>query len=144
VTTADSTSEKLIDGEYYQGSYGPTIILNASSLAAVGWIHRLFADLASDRAEIVDLMAMSEVMIRGTRRLLLIQVSEQPEVALRLRSDEAFDGVEFEWRQDAENWRRTAALLEPFLAGDTGHQYLTQENKDEALVELSFGESTHS
>lgn len=141
MTTADAISEKLIDGEYYRGAYGPTIILNASSLAAVGWIHRIFAGLASDRAEIIDLMAMPEVMIRSMRRFLLVQATEQPEIALRLRSNEVLDGVEFEWRQNAENWRRTAALLEPFLAGDTGHQYLTQRSRDAALVEFSFGES---
>lgn len=140
VTIAGTTSENLIDGDYYQGSHGPTIRFNALSMAGVEWMHRVFAGLSDDKEEVVDLAAMPELAIQGVSRLMLMLVAEQPSVVLQVRSHEHSGDVECEWRQDSANWRRTAALLEPFLAGCTGHQYLTQEQRDAALVEFSFGE----
>jgi hypothetical protein len=141
VTAAEPASEKLIDGDYYKGSYGPTVILTALSLKGVELMHGVFARLADSKGVTVDLTEIPGVAIQSVSRLMLIQVAERPDVALRLRSHERSDNVEIEWRQNVENWRRTAALLEPFLIGRTGHQYLTEENRDAALVEFSFGES---
>lgn len=39
-----------------------------------------------------------------------------------------------------DGWSRNAGLLEPFVAGKTGHQYLTSEASDAALIEVSHGE----
>jgi hypothetical protein len=33
-----------------------------------------------------------------------------------------------------------AEMLHPFIDGKTGHQYLTREGIDDALVEVSYGE----
>jgi hypothetical protein len=130
---------QLIVGVYYQGARGPTIILKALSESSVEWLHGIFTRLAGGSDSGIDLVAMPEVSIQGVRVLNLEQVAEQPDIALQCTS-RASQGAEFRWVQDSLCWSHAAMLLEPFLSGKTGHQYLTQEGQDAALVEISFGE----
>jgi hypothetical protein len=46
----------------------------------------------------------------------------------------------FLWQCDDDEWQTNAELLDPFVAGRTGHQYLTRAGVDDAVVEISFGE----
>lgn len=47
---------------------------------------------------------------------------------------------EFTWIATPDDWESYAALLEPFIEWEYGHQYLTDEVNDDLLVEVSFGE----
>jgi hypothetical protein len=132
-------SNPLIVGVYYQGVFGPTIILKALSKSSVEWLHGIFLHLAEGSDSGIDLVAMPEVGVQGVRVLNLGQVAEQPDVALQCTSHAPQD-AEFRWVQDSLRWSHTAMLLEPFLSGKTGHQYLNQEGQDAALVEISFRE----
>lgn len=140
MTEVNTASEKLIVGDYYQGAFGPTLLIRALYKRSVRWLHDILSQLAETGGD-VDLIALPEVSIQGVRTLKLELVDEQPEVALRLQSSAA-RGVDFLWRQDVKGWRAAASLIEPFLSGQTGHQYLTQEGRDEVLIEISFGESS--
>jgi hypothetical protein len=130
----------LFTGAFYQGAYGPTIVLKASSVRSAQWLHEVFMDLARGAKAVVDLSAEPEVMLSAVKSFRLQCVDEQPSAALRQISSAA-DGSDFEWFQDASHWHLAAGFLEPFVSGNTGHQYLTNEAKDDALVEVSFGES---
>lgn len=47
-------------------------------------------------------------------------------------------GKGFRWCASSEGWAYEAGLLDPFVEGRSGHQYLTREGVDAALVEVSF------
>lgn len=136
----DTNSESRIVGDYYHGAYGPTILLKANSERAVEWLRNIFLRLANGTESHVDLAAMPGVNIAGVEAFMLGRLDEQPEVALQSQPTDA-QAVECYWNQDASGWRHVAMLMEPFLAGKTGHQYLTREGQDDALLEVSYGES---
>jgi hypothetical protein len=131
--------DSLIVGDYGLGAYGPTIILKLMSRRSAGWLHGVLAGLAEDGG-MVDLAAAGEVRLHGVRSLKLRRVVHARDVALRGPSAPVSD-AEFEWELDQDGWTFAAGLLEPFLQGKTGHQYLTREGLDAALIEVTFGES---
>lgn len=138
VNKANANSDSLITGSYAQGAYGPTIHLVLNSSKSVDWLHELFMNLVQGESGI-DLVAMPEVSIEHVGTLKMDQVAMQPEIAL-VNLSTGNQGADFQWSQDAEHWRTTAMLLEPFLAGGKGHQYLTHEGRDAALIEVAFQE----
>ena len=157
----NSPSPKLlIAGDFYEGSDGPTIILKLLSPAAVEWLHGVMTKLANDPEFAIDLAAQSEAHILGIRSWNLYRSSGSSDdagvnligarfwklfrgsnwpIALRGPSSVVAD-ADFEWEMDEDGWITAAALLEPFLDGKPGHQYLTSAGHDAALVEVSFGE----
>jgi hypothetical protein len=47
----------------------------------------------------------------------------------------------FRWRQSKDGWRQCAYLVKGLLQGSgRGHQYLTTEGVDDALIELAYRE----
>ncbi len=66
--------------------------------------------------------------------LLLTRVVRRPEKNL---VREEYDS--FVWSCTSDEWTTMSLLLEPFLKG-SGHQYLTDEVADDALIEVSYGE----
>lgn len=126
-------------GDFYQGAYGPTILLKANSNGAASWLHNVFVNLANGTTQSIDLAKCPAVVIPTLEALTLRCVSKRPEIVLRQTAIPS--GVpHFEWTQDASSWEMAAGLLEPFVAGNSGHQYFTNETKDDALIEISFGE----
>jgi len=108
------------------------------SSESVKWLHDILMSLAQGETGI-DFVAMPEVSIEHVETLKMDRVEAQPEIAL-VNLSTGNQGSDFQWSQDAEHWRTTAMLLEPFLAGREGHQYLTHEGRDAALIEVAFQE----
>jgi len=128
----------LILGHYGSGADGPTVMLKLLSPRSVVWLRSAILRV-SDAGAIVDLASEREVNIIGVRTFILRRVAEPDGAALRGPSSPVAD-AEFEWLQDAPGWMRTVGLLEPFLQDKAGHQYLTDQERDAALVVASFGE----
>lgn len=124
-----------IVGGFGDGAYGPTIFLKLESDAAVRWLHDLMLSMVNS-TESRDLTSESIAQFRGIDRLELRSAFKAEKHLLRVR-----DRFSFLWCGSADYWRRTAGLLEPFLGGKTGHQYLTREGIDDAVLEVSFRES---
>jgi hypothetical protein len=61
-----------------------------------------------------------------------------PRVTLRY-SDGPTERV-FVWSATADGWLYLADLIKPLADGGAGHQYLTDDKDDVALIELSCGE----
>jgi hypothetical protein len=134
------TADPGIFGEYGVGAYGPTIMLKVASRGSAEWLWRVISDLAAGIRGEFDLAKEPQVRIVGIRSLMLRSIGRSSEITLRGPGAPVPD-ADFEWELDTAGWRRTAGLLEPFVQGKTGHQYLTQEGVDAALVVVSFGES---
>jgi hypothetical protein len=135
----DGRSDVLIPGEYDLGAFGPTILLKLPSRRSVEWLHGVLMRLSDDIGGGIDLAGVPEVHIKGVRALHLRHVDQPVAPPLRGPTTVVPD-AKFDWALDRNGWRRAAGLLEPFLSGRPGHQYLTQEGRDAALVEVSFGE----
>lgn len=121
-----------------QGAYGPIIVMQLASEVAVGWLRQLILDVAAGlkEPELSELPEVRLVNFDGLHLTLARPDSDSARELIRLD-----DGSAFLWSCSQERWRTNAALLDPFLAGRKGHQYMTSETIDDALVEVSFGES---
>lgn len=109
------------------------------SREAVEWLAGVFMNLAERSDASVELTIARGVHLEAVSLLKLQRVDKQPEVALKQLADVRAE-AEFVWSQDAENWRISATLLTALRDRGSGHQYLTHEDKDAALIEISFEE----
>lgn len=124
-----------VDGEFGPGAHGPLIrlVVNTKGVDLLAFVLRTLAESPDGESRRLDLE--EGVRIRGLSRLDLRVVGRPP--ARHLVRDEA-DG--FTWFGTRYEWETRALYLEPFLRGETGHQYLTNEQGNDADVEVSFGE----
>jgi hypothetical protein len=126
----------LIVGDFYAGAYGPTIILIARTVEACCWLQGVFRELAAGGST-RDLTAESEVRMASPQALQMVRLKDGPRVTLK-RPDGDAGG--FVWAATADGWRHLADLVQPLCGGGAGHQYLTEDVDDAALIELSFEE----
>jgi len=137
--TAYNTRDLLIIGEFGEGAFGPTILLKLLSERSAEWLRSTFTRLAENPDVTPDLAGEPLVEIGGVRSLVLRHTSQAEDVVLR-QVPAPDGGLDFVWETDSESWAFAAGLMEPFVTGRTGHQYLTREGIDAALIEVSFGE----
>ncbi|MBS1860982.1 MAG: hypothetical protein JSS68_04650 [Actinobacteria bacterium] len=130
----------LILGDFYQGAHGPTIILEAQTLLGVDWFRRVLVKLSRDEEANFDLVSKPEMRIDGVDELKVETVPVQPDIPLTRTAGSGYESAGFLWRQDTLRWAHASMLIEPMLKGRPGHQYLTNEGRDAALVEFSHGE----
>ncbi len=130
----------LIFGAFYPGAYGPTIVLEAQGLLGVDWFLRKLVELSRDEQAAFDLASMPELRIEGVDELKVETVAVQPEIPLTRTAGSGDDDAGFLWQQDTLRWAYASMLIEPLLKGRPGHQYLTNEERDAALIEFSHGE----
>jgi hypothetical protein len=123
----DSESTQMIEGEFGQGAYGPTVRLVLKSVAAAEQLRELFIG-ARHAPEPIHVTRQPGVRIDGVEELRLIQESERGQ-----RSD---------WLASPAGWSILAGLVDAFVKGRPGHQYLTSETHDDVLIEVSFGEES--
>jgi hypothetical protein len=134
---APATESALIAGDYYQGTYGPTIILIASTSAACVWLQNIFLELATGGRS-RTLTAEPEVLFTNVESIEMVGRTGGPRVALGRRDD----GTErtFVWSATPDGWQYLAELIQPLCDGGVGHHYLAEGKDDVALIELSVGE----
>jgi catechol 2,3-dioxygenase-like lactoylglutathione lyase family enzyme len=114
------------------------IVLIPQSVEAVGWLSRLFTGLAEgEGGESTLLDAQPEVELEDVD-LFELRVSDfHPAMAVTAEGE-----GRFVWVCNRDDWATVSSLLEPFLVGRSGHQYLHHSYgaTDEADVVLTFGE----
>ena len=126
----------LVEADYAEGAYGPTILIVLRSVAGVGYLIALLEDLAKSAVgATVDLPLRPEVSVGAAVYDLTLRVVDRAPPRHLLRT--ATGG--FEWLGTNEDWETAGLLVEPLLR-QPGHQYLTSELDDDALVEVSYGE----
>ena len=133
-------NKKAILLDYYEGAYGPTIRIDVQSHMALTIIKDLFLQLAESKKTMIDLVQIDSVKAIGLNALLLKGVpdNQEPDKKLVL-SSHTVTGNFFEWTMSLRNWKRAAGLIDGLLEYNRpGHQYLTEEAIDDALVELAF------
>jgi hypothetical protein len=127
--------DEFISGELGVGAYGPTILLVLHTSEAAQWLHDLFAGLAFNRERnSIDLGRQRGIELLKIGGLELRVASGRPDRHLI----ESTPG-RFIWSCTPEEWETASLLIEPFMAGQSGHQYLTSDAADAAVVEVSYG-----
>lgn len=131
-----SPQQPLLEGDFYEGAYGPSILLVLTSREAVAWLRSIFDNLS--RASIGDVFRLDSqprVEIGAALTALeLRRVEHMPRRHLVQAPD-----TSFMWSCTAEEWQTASLMLEPLLE-QSGHQYLTSEADDDAIIEVSYGE----
>jgi hypothetical protein len=135
----DQSQQKslLLTGDLYDGAYGKTIILIADSPTACSWLRAVFRELAHGGSS-RTLTAEPEVQITNVETIELVSRPDGSRVTLRQSGSTAERS--FVWSATPEGWLYLADLIQPLVEGGTGHQYLTEDKDDVALIELSSGE----
>ncbi|MCA4135319.1 hypothetical protein [Arthrobacter sp. M4] len=124
-----------IEGDFGEGAFGPTILLRLPTHAAAAHLRELFGWLATQPSgTMLNLVGQPGFRIAASIWSFRIGVREGTG-GQRLVSDP--EG--FTWLGDPEEWTTTALLVDP-LTRQPGHQYLTDETLDDAIVEVSCGE----
>jgi len=128
--------QPLLEGDFYEGAYGPSILLVLTSREAVAWLRSIFDDLArASIGAVFRLDSQPRVAIGAALTALeLRRVEDTPTRHLV----QAPDGT-FTWSCTADEWQTASLMLEPLLK-QSGHQYLTSETDDDATIEVSYGE----
>lgn len=132
----------LILIDYYLGAYAPTIRIDVHSPAALSQLKRLFLSLAEGSEKEVDLAQHEMITASGLHSLILRVIPDSRTIKknLVLMKNE-LQRIDFSWVGNSEQWQRCAALVEALIESNkAGHQYLTTEGIDDALVELAYME----
>jgi len=129
-----------IIGDFYEGAFGPSILLMLAVESGPLLLQEMLIDLAAADEE-VDLLKTEGVRLEHLDGFVLRRAPHP--CAKALRSIQEVENS-FMWECTGEEWLRLAELIEPFVEGRSGHQYLTSEVRDDALVEVSYLEAAHS
>lgn len=118
--------------DYYEGAYGPTIRFDSNSLDDMEELKAVLGRLAASEAREVALHHLGCLSVCNLEALILSLVEVEPEVALR-----RVGRRRFLWVNSREGWARSCGLIDGLIqANKPGHQYLTNEGIDDALVEV--------
>ncbi len=132
-----ATEPALIIGDFYRGTYGPTIILITSSSAGCVWLQDIFREL-SHGGPSRTLTAEPEVRFTNVETIEMVCRPNGPRVMLRYRDDA--DEKAFVWSATPDGWLYLTELIQQLCSGGVGHHYLAEDKDDVALIELSVGE----
>jgi hypothetical protein len=125
---------------YYMGAYGPTIRLDTQTLEELKAVRQLFGELASGEVVQEDICKTLACRVDSLQSLM-VQSSPEPAVkALELKGH-SLHGPIFSWTNTSADWLECAEKVDALIFSDSpGHQYLTSERRDDALVELCYKE----
>jgi uncharacterized protein DUF5317 len=128
----------LVIADHAEGPYGSIILLELMSVEAVRWLRSLFLGMTMASGP-VSLSSQPGVAFRRISELEL-HLEERPP-AKHLQRVDGTPRPRFVWSCSAAEWETRALFLDPFLSGRAGHQYLTDGVADDAIIEVSHGES---
>lgn len=126
--------------DLYDGAYGCTLRIDARELRDLAVVRQLFVTLGSVRVETIHLESTSEFSVSGARSLQLRQLPLRPEKRVTLEK-RGSDVPTVDWANDRAGWLRLVGLVDGMIAhGGPAHQYLSEERRDDALIELAYRE----
>ena len=126
--------------DLYDGAFGPTLRIDIPSRDLLENVTAVFDRVARKQDLKVDLAHLPFVRPGNVASLELVVDNEEHAQGggkrLRLR-DRASSGNQFSWYNAPEAWKGCVDLLVGFT-DCPGHQYLTRERIDDALVEVAY------
>jgi len=138
----DDRDREHLDIDYYPGAWGPTIRIAAQDRAGLLAFKRVLLEAARTEGYQRDLLSTLNIRAVGIDSLLVKTISSGQDPPMSLRRLPDAKTTAFEWRLSSNNWEVQAELVDGLLAQDLpGHQYLTEEGVDDALIVVAFRES---
>lgn len=134
-------TDSKISVSYFVGAYGPTILVSVTSHHALMVLRRLFLDLSRGAFQEVRIQDVKGTVLDGLKGVTLKLVPVEERKALKV-TEKCEDGPYFQWERAHSGWLEGCVyLIDGILnSKEPGHQYLTQEGIDDALIELSYQE----
>lgn len=127
---------------YHPGAYGPTLLIAPFLREELETLERLFFDLAARKIEQRELSRALACELDSLEGITLLGTATDRNAGFRRVGDPA-SLPRFEWHSSPDAWTDCALLVRRLRESDApGHQYLTREGVDDALVVVSFGEVT--
>ncbi len=135
-----SKNKNIILIDYYQGAYAPTIKIDVVSLESLRKLKKLFVSLAKSANIEVNLLEIENIEAIRIDKFILQSVSDDKKFTKKLTLNKQDNKKNiFQWKLSPYNWETVVCLTQHLLDDKSpGHQYLTKEGIDDALVELSF------
>ncbi|MEM7479680.1 MAG: hypothetical protein AAF481_00780 [Acidobacteriota bacterium] len=125
--------------DFYEGAYGATLRIKLHEVRDLETVVEMFSALAAGRKLTIDLLEDCSAQVTGISNFTLLRVRKPLEK--RLRVEGSLDQeAEVVWEATSEEWENCLGLTNAFKIERSGHQYLTAEGVDDALVVLSFRE----
>jgi hypothetical protein len=125
---------------YYVGAYGPTIRLDTQTLDELVAVRQLFGRLALGEVLQDDLCKALACHVDAVQSLVVHCAPEHLSKALELKGNGS-NGPIFSWKNTSDDWLECEEKVEALISsGSPGHQYLTHEGIDDALVEVCYKE----
>ena len=120
----------------YAGAYGVTIRFDAESLDDLRTLGEAFRRLSMGETNEVALHRLEGLRVSNLEGLTISVVGVEPDISLRL-----LNGRTYLWLNTREGWERCYGLVDGLIEYNRpGHQYLTNEGIDDALVEVCLYE----
>jgi hypothetical protein len=129
-----STAFVLLD--FYDGSYGPTLRIDIPSRELLETFRGALQRLAEKRTNEMRLTDADFIRAGNVVALDLV-LQEQPKKQHRSKTLQLHQGARFLWSNSADGWQHCVDLLDGFTE-QPGHQYLTAERVDDALIEVAY------
>jgi hypothetical protein len=125
---------------YYVGAYGPTVRIDGQSREELAAVGQLFRRLASEDMPARDFGKVLRCQLDSIHSLIVRRVTNRPPKVLELQY--YISGQpSFCWSNIGHEWLENAEKVDRLLADDSpGHQYLTREGIDDAVVEVCYRE----
>ena len=128
--------EPLVEGDLYEGAFGPTILLVLTSPQAAAWLCSRLDDLSTRDVNNFFRLDLDPNVQLGAS---ITAFSMRRVFSTRERRLVRHRDGRFTWSGTADEWRIASDLVRP-LSTQQGHQYLTSEMNDDAIIEVSRGE----
>jgi hypothetical protein len=126
----------LAEVDLYDGAYGPSVLIILVEKESIAWLRGIFKNMVDTPFD--STVSLAELpRVNWGASLDDIVFSRVPQPLGRKFTHET--PGRFLWKCTSSEWATMSLLLEPLLR-QPGHQYLTSEETDDALVEVSFGE----
>jgi hypothetical protein len=128
--------------DLYEGAFGHTLRIAVPSRTELLKVRSIFGALARNAERVTslenhDAFQMSPRSPLRSLNLLLVPTSSGKKLSCTSHG-ETMDIV---WAMDKEEWATAVGLVDGLLRADLpGHQYLTREGVDDAVVELAYRE----
>jgi len=129
-----TNGEAEITGDFYEGAYGPSIIIALASPRAAEQLKAVVLHVSGGSGPL-DLENQPSVQLCHGLRIRMTMGDNTEKVLAQVG-----DSPAFEWSCPSEVWREVVEMLDPFIAGKNGHQYLNDGVLDDALIEATHGE----
>lgn len=126
--------------DLYEGAFGTTLRVSTSDPGELLTIADTFSHLANGSLKELTFAQMVPANLTGLAGLYLASLSGHKTKNFSLTANES-EALIGQWQGSADYWQDCLEKLEVLLeAAAPGHQYLTTEGVDDALVELCFME----